>query len=126
MLQLYEFTRRLTIAAVLASTLTLFAQTNPGRVTNPLQISLTGCLKRNAATRSYTLSDQNGNLWELRSSSVDLSAQVNHSVVVTGKPGTGQPPPSDGQPAQGSQAGDQPKDVLRVLTVRMLSPSCTR
>jgi hypothetical protein len=71
------------------------------------------------------MADLNGNMWELKSSTVDLSQQVNHSVVVTGKPiDSSSPQLTPGQPAEAAHSG--PKYVLQVLTLRMLSPSCTR
>jgi hypothetical protein len=99
-----------------------------GRVaTNPLQVALTGCLKRNSATGGYSISDQNGTIWELKSSTVNLAEQVNHSVTVTGKPlSASQQQGSSSQPSGNTQAENKPQYTLRVLSVQMLSPSCTR
>ena len=82
----------------------------PQTMSPPIQLLLTGCLKR-----------ANGITWLLSSKSVDLAAQLNHSVTVTGKPTV----------VAKEQAKDQANDgssvrSLQVLTVKMLSNSCTR
>ena len=104
------------------------AATQPGRTaTNPLQIALTGCLKRSSSTGGYSIADQNGTTWELKSTSVNLAEHVNHSVTVTGKPvSQGAPQTSSRQESGSTQTGSKPQYVLRVLTLQLLSPSCTR
>jgi hypothetical protein len=114
--------------------LLLFGQDNmqnsqppPGRtVRTPLQINITGCLKRNAETGGYHLSDANGRTWELTSKKVDLAAQVFHTVSVSGHPMSGTNAP-EGKSDQGQNAkgGSQPLS-LDVVELTMISPSCTR
>jgi len=92
----------------------------PQTMSPPIQLLLTGCLKR-ANDGGYRLTDANGVTWLLSSKSVDLAAQLNHSVTVTGKPTV----------VAKEQAKDQANDgssvrSLQVLTVKMLSNSCTR
>ncbi|MGC2109064.1 MAG: hypothetical protein WA655_06070 [Candidatus Korobacteraceae bacterium] len=88
---------------------------------------MTGCLKRSSTTGGYSISDQNGTIWELKSSSVNLTEQVNHSVTVTGKPvSASEQQGSNTQPSGDTPAGSKPQYILRVLTLKMLSPSCTR
>ena len=96
-----------------------------GFATNPLQVALTGCLKRSSVTGKFVLADQGGSSWELTSPSIDLAPQLNHSVTVTGKPVSSAPPPN-GQQNGAVADTDRPQHVLRVLTLKMLSPSCTR
>lgn len=100
----------------------------PGRMaTNPLQIALTGCLKRSSTTGGYSISDQNGTIWELKSSSVNLAQHVNHSVTVTGKAvSAGEQPGPNNQQNGDTHSESKPQYILRVLTLQMLSPSCTR
>ena len=92
----------------------------PQTMSPPIQLLLTGCLKR-ANDGGYRLTDSNGITWLLSSKGVDLAAQLNHSVTVTGKPTV----------VAKEQAKDQANDAsyvrsLQVLTVKMLSNSCTR
>jgi hypothetical protein len=96
----------------------------PGIASPPIQILVTGCLKR-GNEGGYYLTDHNGNTWELSSKTVNLAEQVMHAVSITGKPLTlsqeaGNPP--------GKQAGSggKPSHGLQVLTLKMLSNSCTR
>jgi hypothetical protein len=97
-----------------------------GAVTTPLQIAVTGCLKRSAEAGGYSISDQNGTTWKLTSSAVNLAEHVNHSVMVTGKPiATAPEQGSNGQAAK-TEDGGKPLPGLRVLTLKLLSPSCTR
>ncbi len=108
------------------------AQTSPpgaspgGVATTPLQIAVTGCLKHSHETHTYFIADQNGTIWKLTSSAVNLAEHVNHSVMVTGKPIAADN--EQGSNAQAGKAGDgaKPQPSLRVLTLQLLSPSCTR
>lgn len=98
----------------------------PGGVaTTPLQVAVTGCLKRSAEAGGYFISDQNGT-WKLTSSAVNLAEHVNHSVTVTGKPiAITQEQDGNGQAAK-TEDGAKRQHGLRVLALKMLSPSCTR
>jgi hypothetical protein len=100
---------------------------SPGGVaTTPLQIAVTGCLKQSHETHSYFIADQNGTTWKLTSSAVNLAEHVNHSVMVTGKPiATDQQQGSSDQAGK-TDDGAKPQPSLRVLTLKLLSPSCTR
>jgi len=100
-------------------------QANPPRVaTPPIQILVSGCLRR-GHDGGYYISDRNGVTWALSSTTVDLSAQVMHAVTVTGKPaGLTQPPQSN--QTTGSESGGSSQRGLQVLTLKMLSNSCTR
>ncbi len=94
-------------------------------MTPPLQILVSGCLKRGNQSGEYYLSDQNGTIWKLTSSSVNLAEHVQHSVTVTGKPISNPQPPADNGQA-GKTESSNPQPGLRVLTLKMLSSSCTR
>jgi hypothetical protein len=90
----------------------------------PLQILVTGCLKRGNEAGEYSLADQNGTIWKLTSTTVNLAEHVNHSVSVGGKPVV--PPKQPENNASGGQTESKPQPTLRVLTLKMLSNSCTR
>jgi len=103
------------------------SDTNPPRtVSPPIQIAVTGCLKR-SNEGGYRLTDHNGTTWLLTSDTVNLAEHLNHSVTVTGKPVT-TPKQQEANSQQGGTAegGSKPSPGLRVLTLNMLSNSCTR
>ncbi|HLI62588.1 MAG TPA: hypothetical protein VKV05_04255 [Terriglobales bacterium] len=91
----------------------------------PIQIAATGCLRR-GNQGGYFLTDQDGNTWKLSSKTVDLAAQVNHSVTVGGKPGPIEKPLEPNHEQSGVATGGRPAHALEVLTLKTLSPSCTR
>ncbi len=99
----------------------------PGTVTTPLQISVTGCLKKGHEAGGYFITDQNGMTWELTPGNVNLAEQVNHSVQIAGKPitPTAKQEAKMGASEKSEAAGNKVHD-LRVVSLKMLSPSCTR
>jgi hypothetical protein len=103
------------------------AQPGPPRVaTPPIQIAVSGCLKR-GPEGGYYISDKNGITWQLSSTVVDLSEHVMHAVTVTGKPaGLTQPPLPPSNQSGRAESGGSSKHVLQVRTLKMLSNSCTR
>lgn len=103
------------------------AEANPPRVaTPPIQILVSGCLKR-GHDGGYYISDRNGTTWALSSTKIDLSEHVMHAVTVTGKPaGLTQPLPQSNQSGNAESSGGSSQRGLQVLTLKMLSNSCTR
>ena len=100
--------------------------TPPRTMTPPLQILVTGCLKR-SNDGGYQLTDANGTTWQLSSDSVNLRDHVMHVVSVAGKPGTlGKADQSPSRPAGQPEAADNTAHSLRVITLKMVSNSCTR
>ncbi len=80
--------------------------------------TVTGCLKKSTNPNVFSLTDENGKMWELRSKHVRLGQHVNHKVSVTGKL------------PQKTKGGDASSDVpaenrLRVTSLKMVSDSCT-
>lgn len=121
------------LAIVLSSFVAGSAQTNapgnpqtvhpPVNINTPHQLVVTGCLRRDSAS-TYSITNENGKTFDLIPAvdSVDLSKHVFHAVRITGKeapnvilPGTADSSPQSPPPA-----------VLRVLTLEVLSNSCTR
>lgn len=94
--------------------------------TPPIQVMVTGCLKRGGESGGYYIADLNGTTWKLTSSTVNLAEHVNHSVMVTGKPVTNTQQQGNNEQGGKTEEGGKPQPCLRVLTVKMLSPSCTR
>lgn len=100
----------------------------PGTVSNHHQILITGCLKRgNESGGGYYITDQNGKTWELLPNGIDLAAHVNHSVSIAGKEATAsKQQEAKKESSEKTEAGGNPPADLRVMSLKMLSPSCTR
>src|SRR5271166_4465032 len=99
-------------------------QTNQQRtVTHPLQVNVTGCLKRSSQTGGYYVADQNGRTWELTSKKVDLAKHMSHVVSVSGHPSAGpQTPEGKSEPGQTPEGGTQ-HFALDVTELEMVSNS---
>jgi hypothetical protein len=101
-------------------------QMNQNRtVTHPLQVNVTGCLKKSSTTAGYYVTDQNGRTWELTSKKVDLAKHVYHTVSVSGHPSAGSKT-REGQSEQGQKPEGSQNFGLDVTELQMLSSSCTR
>jgi hypothetical protein len=74
----------------------------------------TGCLQKNAVTNTYTITDENGKLWDLRSNTVPLNARVRHTVTVSG---------TIPKPPKGS-TDTSPQNHLLVTKLDMVRDSC--
>jgi len=116
------------------SSLGLYAQDNPqnnrmkpgGTVKSGVLVNVTGCLKKNATTGGYYVSDQQGRTWELTSKKMDLSQHMFHVVSVSGHPSAGpQPPEGKSEQGQTPEGGNQ-HFALDVTELEMVSNSCTR
>jgi hypothetical protein len=101
------------------------ATNGPGPISPPIQIAVTGCLKR-GNEGGYRLTDQNGTTWQLTSETVNLAEHLNHVVTVTGKPAPTPKQQEANSQSGTTEAGSRPSPGLRVLTLKMLSNSCTR
>jgi hypothetical protein len=96
----------------------------PANINTPHQLVITGCLRRDSRG-TYFLTSENGKRWNLiaGSDTVDLSKHVFHAVRITGKEAPSATSPGT---ADNSQSQVPPVSVLRVLTLEVLSNSCTR
>jgi hypothetical protein len=98
---------------------------NSGRtVTTPLQIAVTGCLKREGEDGGYFIVARNGTTWNLTANGMNLSERVNQNVTITGKPDANTEQ-SDNHGRKTEESG-KPEITLRVLTVKTLTPKCGR
>lgn len=101
--------------------------TLPLTVTPPVQVRVVGCVKRGNETGRYYLSDQNGIKWELiPSGQLNLAEYVNHSVAITGKPTALSQPEGVNEATRNPDTNTRSRHELRILTLKTLSPSCTR
>lgn len=76
----------------------------------------TGCLMKVGTSNVYTLTDENGKTWSLRSSTVKLQPHVGHTITVTGTIPTGQPSAND----------TSPQNDLVVSKVETVRNQCTQ
>jgi hypothetical protein len=102
------------------------SQTGPGQTARtPLQINITGCLKKNAEG-GYYISDANGRTWELSSKKVDFAKHVFHVVSVSGHPASASNMSQGKSAAPQKPEGDNQHLSLDVVELTTISNSCTR
>ena len=98
----------------------------PRTASPPIQILVTGCLKR-ASDGGYYLTDANATTWQLSSNTVNLADHVMHAVSIAGKPASlVKSQPSASEPTGKPGNADNSAHQLQVITLKMLSNSCTR
>lgn len=121
---------RLPVFAVLTlCSLLLFGQDNSQqaqkpKVTTPLQINVTGCLKKNASG-GFSVADQSGRTWELTSKKIDFAKYVFNTISASGHPSTGSSDAKEGSSEQNPEGGGQ-RFRMDVMDVTVVSRSCTR
>jgi hypothetical protein len=87
--------------------------------------TVTGCLQKGQETGGYTLTGDDGKLWELSSRRVELAEHVGHKVTLTGHAAQvsdakeKEIATSEQQETSGKEHGD-----LRVTSLKMVSDSC--
>jgi hypothetical protein len=75
---------------------------------------VTGCLRQGAAANIYTLTDEDGKTWDLRSRTVALAPHVGHTVTATGTIPKSDKPSDD----------NTPQNHLVVTAVKMVRDNC--
>jgi len=119
---------KLFAALIFASSLGLrtgLAQTPSGKEP-PKAISVTGCLVKDDEPKEVWLAEKDGTIYGLESSKIELNAHLGHKVIVRGYV------LSEGKEEVGDEAQKQNKTGkretadFRVLTLKMISKSCTQ
>jgi hypothetical protein len=119
---------KLFASLVFVSSLSLrtgLAQTQSGKEP-PKAVSVTGCLVKGDEPKEVWLAEKNGTIYGLESSKIDLNAHLGHKVIVRGYV------LSEGKEEVGDEAQKQNKTGkretadFRVLTLKMISKSCTQ
>jgi hypothetical protein len=86
---------------------------------------VTGCLQKGNEAGGYTITGEDGKVWELRSKSVDLSQHVGHKVKVSGHAHqNSQSQESKMQADESKEANGQSYQDLSVTSLKMVSDSC--
>jgi|ERR1700683_1113234 len=112
---------KLAIAAVTLATTGLMASPGIARAQDDASDStqmVTGCLQKGAAANTYTLDDENGKLWDLRSKTVQLGPHVGHTVSITGTI------PQKSKDENQTSGDTSPQNDLRVTSLTMISDTC--
>jgi hypothetical protein len=81
--------------------------------------TVTGCLQKGPTANNYTMTDENGKLWDLHSKTVQLGPHIGHTVTVTGT--IPQKSKGNGNDTSGDTS---PQNHLRVTSLKMVSDSC--
>jgi hypothetical protein len=121
-------TMRLFATLLFASSLglrTSLAETPSGKEP-PKVVSVTGCLVKGDEPKEVWLAEQNGTIYGLESSKIELNTHLSHKVVVKGyvlpegKGETGEEAQKQNKPGKHETAD------FRVLTLKMISTTCTQ
>jgi len=89
------------------------AQDNPD---DSMQM-VTGCLQKGSGPNSYTLTDDNGKLWDVHSKTVRFGPHVGHTVTLTGT--------IPEKSKENRSSGDtSPQNHLDVTDLKMVSDHC--
>jgi len=88
--------------------------------------AVTGCLQKGDQPDEFSITGEDGKSWELRSSTVKLSDHVGHQVTVTGSP-TRETKAEEKKEGQVQNVGQKEElGELRVISLKMVSQSCTK
>jgi hypothetical protein len=88
--------------------------------------AVTGCLQKGDQPDEFSITGEDGKSWDLRSSTVKLSDHVGHQVTVTGSP-TRETKAEEKKEGQVQNAGQKEElGELRVISLKMVSQSCTK
>jgi hypothetical protein len=105
--------------------LTASAQDTMAKSGSSSKTQVTGCLQKGDEAGGYTITGEDGKLFELHSTSVDLSQHLGHKVTVTGhvqhKSKTQE---SQMQAHESKEANGQAYKDLSVSNLKMVSESC--
>jgi Protein of unknown function (DUF5818) len=91
----------------------------------PTSKSVTGCLQKGAETGGFTLTGEDGKVWELQSKKVQLAEHVGHTVTVTGSAvNKTKAEEAKIEANEKKEAGEKEHGDLRVSSLKMVSDSC--
>ena len=101
------------------------AQTQSGKEP-PKAVSVTGCLVKGDEPKEVWLAEKDGTIYALESSKIELNAHLGHKVIVTGYVlPEGKEEPGDETRKQNKASKRETAD-FRVLTLKMISTTCTQ
>src|SRR5712692_8841666 len=100
------------------------AQTQSGKEPTKA-VSVTGCLVKGDEPKEVWLAEKSGRIYGLESPKIELNAHLGHKVIVSGyvlpegKEGTGE------EAQKQNQTGKRETADFHVLTLKMISTTCT-
>jgi hypothetical protein len=87
--------------------------------------SVTGCLQKGDEPGGYTITGENGKVWELHSKKVQLADRVGHNVTLTGSAGNRSKAQEEKiEVNEKKEAGEKEHGDLRVSSLKMIGDSC--
>jgi hypothetical protein len=87
--------------------------------------SVTGCLQKGDEAGGFTITGDDGKVWELHSKKVQLADHVGHTVTVTGSAASKSKAQEEKIEAdEKKEAGGKEHGDLRVSSLKMVSDSC--
>ncbi len=85
-----------------------------------------GCLQKGDQPDQFSITGEDGKSWDLRSTTVKLADHVGHQVTITGSP-TREAKAEEKKEGQVENAAQKEAlGELRVTSLKMISPSCTK
>jgi hypothetical protein len=95
--------------------------------------TITGCLQKGDEPNEFTITGEDGKIWGLHSSNVNLGEHVGHKVAVTGTPAQESKAEEKKEKAEENKEGKMEKAAgkeeysdLQVSSLKMVSESCTK
>lgn len=85
-------------------------------------VTVTGCLQKGDEADEFSLTGDNGKLYDLRSSSVKLADHVGHKVTVSGKFKAEEYEKEEAK--ESKESGKKEAGDIQVSTLKMVSSSC--
>ncbi len=117
----------LILAACLAFTLCAFAlaaNAQKGEKKGGSSKTVTGCLQKGDEADEFSLTGDDGKLYDLRSSSVKLSDHVGHKVTVTGNFKPEGYEKDEDEAKENKEGGKKEAGDIQVKSLKMVSSSC--
>lgn len=113
------------LATLLFGVLPLQAQYATAPSTKAPSTHATGCIQKGDEAGGFTMTDENGKLWELHSSKLNLADHVGHKVTVTGHvEHQTKVQEAKMEKHETKEAGGKPYQDFAVTGMKMVSTSC--
>ncbi len=116
--------RRFLLFAVAAVSLLLLTAGSP-QSKSPLgeKKTVTGCLQNGDEVNKFSITGEDGKMYGLRNSTVDLSQHVGHKVTISGtlKPEKKEGESQEYSPKRSAEVGD-----IRVSSIKMIGQNCNK
>jgi hypothetical protein len=87
-------------------------------------VSVTGCLQKGDEADEFSLTGDDGKLYDLRSSSVKLAEHVGHKVTVSGKFKAEGYEKDEDEAKENKESGKKEAGDIQVSSLKMVSASC--